>query len=73
MGSSSVISRKVKPVKPPVWVERKAVGSGQHWTPMTERMGMTSVREQRPKPERSWMTAARGVGMMEPSFHCIAA
>ena len=53
MGSSSVMSRKVKPVKPPVWVERKAVGRGQHWTPMTERMGMTSVREQRPKPERS--------------------
>ena len=34
-------------------VERKAVGMGQHWVPMAERMGMATVREQRPKPDIS--------------------
>ena len=47
------MSRKVNPSNPPVWVERNAVGRGQHWTPMAERMGMATVREHRPKPDMS--------------------
>ena len=50
---SSVMSRKVNPSNPPVWVERNAVGRGQHWTPMAERIGMATVREHRPKPDMS--------------------
>ena len=53
LGISSVMSRKVNPSNPPVWVERNAVGRGQHWTPMAERMGMATVREHRPKPDMS--------------------
>ena len=56
----SVRSRKVFPVKPPVWVERQAVGSGQHWTPMAARVGRTMVKEHRPKQLRSWTAATRG-------------
>ena len=40
-----VISRKEKPSKPPVWVERNAVGRGQHCMPMAEMMGSATVRE----------------------------
>ena len=68
LGISSVMSRKVNPSKPPVWVERKAVGSGQHWMPMADRMGMATVREHRPKPDMSWMAATRGVSMIGSSF-----
>jgi hypothetical protein len=53
LGISSVISKKEKPSNPPVWVERKAVGSGQHCSPMAERTGIATVREQRPKPDIS--------------------
>ena len=39
------------------------MGTGQHWTPIADRVGMTMVSEQRPKPLRSWMAATRGAGM----------
>ena len=48
-----VLRYEKNPSNPPVWVERNAVGRGQHWTPMAERIGMATVREHRPKPDMS--------------------
>ena len=39
--------------KPPVWVERMAVGRLQTWMPMAERMGITAESDPPPNPERS--------------------
>ena len=54
MGATSwVRSWKVKPEKPPVWVERTAVGTTQVSTPMAEMMGRATVREHLPRQEIS--------------------
>ena len=41
----------------PVWVLSTAVGSGQTCTPIADRIGRITVREQRPNPERSWIAS----------------
>jgi hypothetical protein len=35
---------------------------------MADSTGIATVREQRPKPDISWMAATRGVGMKASSF-----
>ena len=50
---SSVMSLNVYPVKPPVWVERTAVGITVHSNPVAEIMGNAVVREHLPKQEMS--------------------
>ena len=52
-GISSVRSRKVKPVKPAVWVERTADGRMQVSMPQADRMGSATVREHWPTQEIS--------------------
>ena len=42
----------------PVWLVKKAVGTGQHWTFIAERMGIVTASEQRPKLVKSLITAA---------------
>ena len=36
--------------------------------PMADSTGMATVREQRPKPDRSWIAATRGVDIFDSSF-----
>ena len=50
---SPVRSLNVNPVKPPVWVDRTAVGSTAHSTPAAEIMGKATVREHFPTQEMS--------------------
>ena len=63
MGSISwVRSWKVKFLKPPVWVDRTAVGTTQVSTPIAEMMGRATVREHLPRQEISWMETTRFMG-----------
>ena len=52
-GISSLRSRKVYPVNPPVWVERIAVGKMSQVTPDAEMIGRATVREHFPTQEIS--------------------
>ena len=52
---SSVRSRKVKPVNPPVCVDRTAVGITAAYTPIAEITGSATVKEHFPKQEISWI------------------
>ena len=40
-----------------LWAERMAVGSGHTWYPMYERIGMATVREALPYPDKSCIAA----------------
>ncbi len=53
-GMSSVRSRNVYPVNPPVCVESTAVGITLVSMPAAERIGSATVREHFPKHEMSW-------------------
>ena len=52
-GISSVKSRKENSGYW-VWLDNTAVGNGHTWKPIDERMGMTTVRDTRPTPDKSW-------------------
>ena len=52
-GISSVRSRKENSGYW-VWLDNTAVGNGHTWKPIDERMGMTTVRDTRPTPDKSW-------------------
>jgi hypothetical protein len=52
-GISSVKSRKVKPVKPAVWVDRTAEGRMQVSTPQADKIGSATVKEHWPTQEIS--------------------
>ena len=47
-----------KKLSKPVWSEKIAVGSGQHWMCIAEMIGSATAIEQRPKPQKSLMTAS---------------
>ena len=53
------MSCTTKPVKPPVCVDKIAVGSGTVSTPKLDKIGMDTLREHLPKHDRSLMSAAR--------------
>ena len=56
MGTMSTVrSRYVKPVNPPVCVESTAVGSPEHSMPTDEMIGSATVREHLPTQEMSWI------------------
>ena len=52
---SSVRSRYVNPVKPPVCVESTAVGRPEHSMPTDEMIGMATVSEHLPTQDMSWI------------------
>ncbi|MPN00134.1 hypothetical protein SDC9_147328 [bioreactor metagenome] len=63
---SSVKSKKVYSLKP-VWLDKIAVGNGQHCTFKADNMGIATVREHFPIPDKSFM-AATFFNIYKPPF-----
>ena len=65
----SVISRNTKSSNPPVCVDSTAVGTGTHWIPIADIIGIMTASEHLPNPDISCIAAQIGcLSVVIPHF-----